>query len=538
MSLLGLFDIGRSALFAARTGIYVTGHNIANVNTPGYNRQEVILQTKRTVQTGAGMIGRGVDVSHVRRRFDLFTYNQLLLETQQKGRYDEISNLFSEIEQIFNESEESGLYPSLKAFANAWHEVATNPESIPQRIVLLKEADSFLLTAKKMERRLLDSLKNAEETVESMVEEVNSILQEIAHLNDRIVQTEAGVLRGEANDLRDQRERALLKLSELVDVSYFEDNDGAIKVFIGMKNVVDKARAKTLSVKYNVDGLEGIYIGNEDISGRLKGGRIEGILSASQDIQNELLTGLRRLVASVIKEVNYLHRMGYGLDAGTGRDFFNPLTLYVQDNSTGADLSATILDPSMLTLDEYRITFDATNYYIYNIQQDTLVASGVYIPGNSVVFDGIQVVITGTVTASDSFIVSPLTGILRDAAVAISDPREVAAASSDTALPADNSNALAIADLFDRPIGTLQNASYFDYYNGLITSVGVKSRFASDSVKFEETLIKDIQNRRESISGVSLDEEALNLIKYQRAFEAGARLIKVTDEILQTLINL
>ncbi len=538
MSLLGLFDISKSALFASQTGLYVTGHNIANVNTPGYNRQEVVLETARPVATRGGFLGRGVRVVGIKRHFDRFIYNQLLVQTESRGKFQALSESLNQIEQIFNEARDMGLSGVLAEFANAWQDVATNPESVPHRTVLLKKAAALLMTAKGMEQRIMDTLENINTSVEDIVERINFIASEIARLNGKIMQMEAGLGYEKANDLRDQREQLLLELSELVDISYYEDKDGSVTVIVGMRNLVEKENSKRLLTRTDTTGGRDIYIGNTDITEQLKGGRLGGLLAVREDILNEPLYGLRRLIASIIKEINILHRSGYGLDGTTGNDFFSPLKLYTEDHSPGASISASIIDLNQLTLDEYTITFEGTNYYVYNKQSGTLVTSGVYVSGSPIVFEGIEVVITGTVTASDSFTVSPLTGVIGDASVAITDPLSIAAASSDTTLPGDNSNALAIARLFDLPITTLADNTFSDYYSGIVSTVGAKSRFASDSLRFEENLLDEIKNRRESISGVSLDEEALNLIKFQRAFEASARMIRVTDEILQTILNL
>jgi flagellar hook-associated protein 1 FlgK len=193
----------------------------------------------------------------------------------------------------------------------------------------------------------------------------------------------------------------------------------------------------------------------------------------------------------------------------------------------------------MLTLDEYDINFvDAANYEIYNHQTGALVSSGAYAAGNPINFEGIEVVINGAPAADDSFFVSPLSGAIENLNVAVTDTQKVAAASSDLNLPGDNANALQIAQLPQTFISDINGATFESYYRGLVSNVGTVSKAAKDSVAYDENLLFELEMRREEVSGVSLDEEAANLIRYQRAFEAGARILKVTDELLEMVINL
>jgi len=540
MPIFGLFEIGKSTLFASQTALSVTGNNIANVNTPGFSRQEVILEVANPAAIGGGYMGMGVKVSDIKRHYDRFIQSQLTGQHQNYGRSFALNQTLSQIEQIFNEAKDMGLSASLTDYFNAWNEVATNPEGQPQRTVLLQEANGLTSTAKSMERGILDTLRHTNEEIKDIVDRINSIASDIARLNGKIVQIEAGESSGKAIDLRDQRDRLLNELSDLVEFTSYEDRNGSITVVVGMRNLVFGEKTNTLSTGINDGGDNDLFLDGINITTRINKGRLGGLMAVREDIESNSLKNLRRLIASLIKETNLIHRSGYGLDASTGNDFFDSLQLSTRDYSQGADItSATITDLSQLTLDEYDITFDAANnYYVYNKQTGSLVTSGAYTPGNPINFDGIEVVITGTISPTDRFFVSPLTDAIRNFGVAITDTNKIAAAQSVMSLPGDNKNALQIAQLGDTAIGNLGSSTFTSYYRGIVSSVGSKSKAASDSLKFDENLLNEIQNRRESISGVSLDEEAANLIRFQRSFEAGARMIKVTDELLQTILDL
>lgn len=539
MSLFGLFDIGRSALFASQTGLSVTSNNIANVNTPGYSRQEVVLEIANPVSSGRGFIGRGVTVAGIRRNYDKFIQMQLLGQQQNRGRSYVINSALSEIEGVLNDQDGLGLSQSLQDFFNAWQEVATNPEGLPQRFSLMYKAGQLIDRAKEIEQRITSTLRNIDISIDDTVNKINELSERIAFLNERIVQIESGLNSERALDLRDQRDSLLRDLSDLIDFSYWEDENGAINISTGMRNLVSGISVNRItSVATSQDGRR-IILDGINITGRIQRGQLGGLLAVKGDIESKTLYSLRRLVASITKEVNLLHNSGYGLDGSTGNDFFTSLTLSTTDNSPGADItSATISNPSSLTLHEYDITFDSlNNYYVTDRQTGSIISTGSYVSGNLISFDGIDITITGTINATDKFSVSPLTTAIKNLSLAITDPEKIAASSSLTGLPGDNSNALSIYNLSTFAINDLGD-TFMDYYRGIVTVTGTMSRAASDSLTFDENLLSEIQSRRDSVSAVSLDEEAINLIRFQRSFEAAAKMIKVTDDLLEMVMNI
>jgi flagellar hook-associated protein 1 FlgK len=538
LSLFGLFDIAKSAIFASQTALTVTSQNIANVNTPGFSRREALFAIASPVILGGNLLGNGVTISGIKRDYDKFIQTQLWGQYQNYGRSSALDQTLSEVEQVFNEANNIGLATPLTDFFNAWQGVATNPEGFAERSVLLQKANALVSVAKQMELGITDTLKNMNGSIDPTVDRINAISSDIAAINSKIVQVEAGSQVENANDLRDQRDVLLNELSNLVDFNSYEDKNGSMTIMVGMRNLVSGVTSNSLSTRTNEGGDKNLYLDGMNITGNVRKGQLGGLISVRDNIRTNSLDGLRRLIASVITETNILHGAGYGLDGTTGNDFFTPLQLSTRDFSPGADITATITDPAQLTLDEYSIQFDASgNYLVYNKQNGTLVTSGAF-SGAPISFDGIETSITGTVTSTDKFTVSPLADVIKNFGVAISDQDKIAAASSDAALPGDNSNALSMAQLSGNAIANLGGATFSSYYGGLVSTIGSMSKAASDSLTFDGNLLSELNNRRESLSGVSLDEEATNLMKFQRSFEAGAKMIQVTDELLQTLLNL
>ncbi len=545
MSISGLFNIGKSAISASQTALAIINNNIANANTPNYAKQDVTLEISSPVMGSNGqLIGSGVTIAGIRRSFDRFIEAQLIQQQQYQGRSTSLDKTLSQVEQVFNEQQGMGLQKSLTEFFNAWQDLSTTPEGQPQRILLLQKADSLVMAAKRMEDGLTSIVKQANEGITELAGKINDIASGIASLNEKIVQLEAGQNSENAGDLRSQRDNLLNQLAGLADINSFESNDGSLTITMGMRNLVSGGKANPLSAPINSNGDAELFLDNTNITGLVRNSQLGGLIAARNDVQTNPLPQLRGLITSVIKEVNNLHRTGFGLDGSTTTDFFSPLQLTSQDNAATANITGlTVADYNQLyatlSLKGYDITFGGGNYTVTNKETGLTSVTGAYnAAGTTIAFDGIQVDISGAATATDSFFIDPTTAAIRNFGTAISDMNKIAASSSAAELPGNNSNALQIARLANASISGLGNTTFMQSYTATVAYVGAASRGASDTLKIDDSMLQAISNKRESVSGVSLDEEAANMIRYQRAFEAGARMVKMTDELMQTLLNL
>jgi len=545
VSLSGLFDIGKSAIFASQTALNVVSNNIANVNTPGYSRHEAILEVANPVQVKGDYIGRGVGNVDIRRHYDNFIHLQIIGQNQSYGRSFALERGLSHIEQIFNEAKNLGLGNSLKEYFNTWQKVANNANSLPERTELLQSGNALVQTAKQMEGDILDTLKEIDDDISNVVRDVNSLTTSIAALNEKISQLEAGLSTDKASYFRDQRDSKLNELAELMDYTWYEDNNGRVEILVGGESLVNSKGAYSLSTQIDIDGHRNIYARGKDISSVFQKGQLGGFFDVRSDIETNALHDLRKLIASIAKETNILHSAGYGLDGSTNNNFFNALQVYSSDNSASGYISSAVVgNAASLTLDEYEINFvDAANYEVYNLQTGALVISGAYTAGNTISFEGIDVVIDGSPAANDSFLISPLTDVIENFGVAISSSEtdKIAASDTDVSITGEkgnNVNALGIVSLYQSGISDLSDATFEGYYHGIVADVGIMSKAALDSLAYDDNLRFELEKKRDAVSGVSLDEEAANLIRYQRMYEAGARIIKITDELMEMIINL
>jgi len=455
----GILNVGRGALLVQQQAIDITGHNIANVNTPGYSRQRVDMESNEPISLWPGQMGTGVRATEIQRIYDRFLALQINNENQQLGRWEAQKGALERVEMIFDESSEYGLNQAMSEFWNAWQDLAGNPSGQAERVVLLAKSETLTTTFNQIYSALEQIQKDIDASIEGTIKEINLIAEQIADLNQKIARAEAGRLN--ANDYRDRRDLLLKQLSSMIDINNFEDSDGKVTILVGGgKPLVEATSSWKLSTERNASGLQDIVWINSDgnsgnITDNISGGKLKGWLETRDVIIPEYLERLNELAGSIISRVNALHSGGYGLDGSTGNDFF-----------------------------------------------------------------------TGT-SASDIAVNSEI----------VNDVKKIAAAESAGGVPGDNSNAIAIANL-QNELAIHNSATFDSYYNSLVSDVGNEVRKAHVTFEHQSAMITHLDNYRESLSGVSLDEEMINLIKFQHAYEAAAKLIGTVDELLNTVINM
>lgn len=540
-----LLNSGTQALLVDQTVLNTISHNIANANTPGYSKQDVVLGIQSPVATQGGFVGRGVLVSTIKRSYDSFLVAQEMGQGQNFGKSFALDQAMSQVEQVFNEAKGLGLSTQMNEYFNAWNDVAANPESQAQRTVLLQKAKSMVVAAQVMERSATETIKYTNLKVDDIVNQINTIATNIARLNGKIVEAEAGVTGQKANDYRDQRDYQMQQLSNLTNVTSYESKNGDLAVMLGMRNLVAGEKTNKLSSAVNGDENRDLYIEGVKINSRVTSGQLGGLMAAQTDIETNALKGLRKLVAAVTNETNKVHSAGFGLDGTTLNDFFNNLTVASRDrdNSLADVTSAVIADRTLVKYNEYEIRFTGPAAYdVVNLDTGVnVVTGGVYASGSTINFAGMDVVITddgGAPVAGDRFLISPVGNAITGAGVLLTDTNKLAAASVATALPGDNTNALSLSQLLSTNLTDLGNANFTDYYRGLIATVGSSARSAADSNRFDDNLLHEMRKQREAVSGVSLDEEAANLVRFQRSYQASAKMVSVADELLQSILNM
>ncbi|GJL49173.1 MAG: flagellar hook-associated protein 1 [Nitrospirales bacterium] len=544
-----IFNIARSGIRANQQGLATTSQNISNINTKGYSRQEVVVETASPAN---GQEASGVRVNEIRRNVDVFLEEQITKLNEDVGRLDARHNFLVQADGVFTEGENNGISYGLTEFFNAVRDVATNPEGTVQRTVLLGKGNSLVDEVNRAAVSLDQIRRDADGEIGRHLTTINSLATEIATLNDSIFRTEASG--GAAHDLRDQRQLRVNEMAELVDVSPIEMRDG-LAINVGGQLLVGGNQASTLVQTPDADNppLNDVAFVRSDgtqlvVTSRINDGRVNGLLTLRDTDVVGFQDRLDRTVAVLVNEFNQQHEAGYDLNGATGNSFFTALSpeapLAGDNNSGGADgTSVSVSTASSLTMSNYQISFtNSSTFDVLDTTNGTTVLSAqAYTSGNNIVFDGLTVVITnntGAPAANDVFTVSAHKGAAADLSVSFTDTDDIAASSTSTGVPGNNVNALALIDIHTTRQSTLGSITLNDYQTITAGNVGSTTREVSLSLIAKEAETEQVETFREGVSGVSLDEELTNLLRFQRAFEASARLLTVADELLQTILSI
>ncbi len=585
MSSIGMvLNIATTALNAQQYGMGVTAQNIANVNTEGYSRQNPVLVAKQPLMYEGLLLGRGVDTEQVSRSSDQFIENKLMREKSNMSSSSEMEKYMRVLEGFFNENSGTSISTMLSDFWNGWYDISNNPSGVSERISLYEQSVLLSEQFNALGTDLIQIDTDLTGAVTSGIETINKITHEIAQVNGQIVSMEVNNV---ANDLRDKRNTLVSELNEYLDVQAFEQSDGSLTIvaargctLVQGNSNYDLEMGGTNGDRVRWQNSSGSYV---DITNYLTNGKLGGWLDMRDEIVAKYKLDLDALAREVIWSVNRQHSQGVGLegfssvtgshevsDSGeelgtidSGLDFYDRVSdgtfnLWVYDssgavvggaatiitidaNSGGTTLTslrndinaAANISASITT--EGKLKIDADSGYTFAFSDDN---------SNVLAALGINTFFTGS--SSGDIKVNDIVGLNKNFIAAAQ------VGSDGTMAAGDNNNALTITDLqstsmsisqwtCDRINGNTQGSilsTIEDYYHSMVGSMGIASASISRDRSFGEMMVNELTTIRDSISAVSLDEEMTNLIKFQHAYAAAAKLIGVSDEMLNTLLEL
>ena len=543
---VGLLGTAASGLQAFQRAISVTGHNISNANTDGYTRQRIELGTRPPSFTGQGFIGNGVQVESIERVFDEFVTERLRNTTSSSSQYETLALLSGRVSNLLGD-DQAGLGNGLEAFFDAVQALADDPSSIPVRQVLLAEGESLIARFHNLDAQLDSMRDEINGGLSNMVAEINSLSTAIAEANRNIVDARSQGSGAAPNDLLDERDNLINRLSELVSVRTIEQDNGATNVFVGSgQSLVTgflASELRTVPNDFDNRHLEIAVVGagiSTVITNNLTGGQLGATLEFRDRMLNSAQNGLGRIAVTVATEFNRQHNLGMDLDGSAGADFFSVAAPQVAANlnntgaaSVGASFDGANIDD--LSTDDYLLQFDGAAWALSRVsdgQPVSMTGSGPFFA------DGLQIDIAGSAAAGDRFLIRPTRTAGAEVSTLIGNPREIAAAAfAPSPAPGDNSNALLLANL--QVAQTMENATttFQGAYGQLVGELGTQTRSAQINADAQGALLAQAQESRDAVSGVNLDEEAANLLRFQQAYQAIAQVISVADSTFQTLLS-
>lgn len=476
-----LLEIGKTGLLAHKARMAVVAHNVANVDTPGYHRQRVLLQTQPPISSFGSAykyyFGTGVKIADIIRDYNQMTEGTLREQTSNSAMHGQLAQALQDAQAMLAGNDDANLGTILKEFWHAWQDVANNPENTAYRNILLQRTSTltaqFNNLADRMgqyrEEILLDTGDTASGAIQSNITEINSLGDRIANLNKKI--NIISLYGSNPNDLMDSRDTLLGRLTELTNVDVVKEQDGSYTVTIDGQILVSTDNSYHISVTDDGAGPNDITLEIELPGGgsavvNPTEGTLGGWLGAANEFEG-LMGKLDTMAAEIVLTVNAIHNTGYDLNGNTNIDFFDPAGI----SAATINLSGTIADhPEAIAAAE-------TRHLLH--------------PGPPPTY-------------------TPNVG--------------------------DGAIALQIADLCNQRIATLNNTTFSNYFTDMLSTLGAQVEAETDLANDAENVISSLKAALTAESGVNLDEEMVEMLSAQRAFAACSKIITVTDEMIQTIL--
>jgi flagellar hook-associated protein 1 len=498
----GFYNAQRG-LIAAQAGLDVANHNISNANTPGYTKQRLDLTQATPYQTptpGSSLIyqfGQGVTVNAITRVRDTFLDTQFRQETANSGALDVKKDIFNQVEDVVGEPNDTGLANGIQQLFNAIQDMSNRPESLASRSAFLQQATDLTFQFQQQGKQLLDLHRNLVGTngnatslttsqLGLSVDEINTHLANLAAINEQIGTVVSSG--GNANDLQDKRTVILNELATLADVTVTEQPNQQVQVDLGGQTLV-KGRfvVDTLTVTANtginadaVPGLITTTIGAVDITAGLTGGKLKGILDA---------TGLDGAIKNVYQTFTDLNTV-----------FDQLATAFNAVQQAGRDLSGTQRTPPDPSADIFSL-------------------DPAYVSGPKLAFYKVN----------QALVDAPQT-----IALAADDPT----ATANFAGPGDSRNAKAFGALRSQGFVPLGSQTFENFHQTLVARLGTNTKSFQDRSASQKGLLQQLEGRQSSVSGVNMDEETIDLVKFQQAYQASSRVIKTYNDIFQAILSM
>lgn len=461
-----LLNIGASGLRAQQAALSVTGQNITNADTEGYTRQRVNTEPQLQGLNGAGFAGAGVRVNDVQRITDAFAEAQVLQDTSLFSQTDTLATQIGQIDGVLFD-EAGGLNGALEKFFGAVNAAVVNPDSLPERQLVLAQAEGLAGRFASLGDTLSTASDSFRASLQSTVNGINGLSGSIAQLNDRIANLDSGSNNGALNGLLDKRQALLTDLATLTDIQVTEQAGNQITVLLGKgQPLVLGGSHQSLSV--NGDDVVAVN-GTEQrvITKSLNGGQLGGLLEFNGQVLKPTQQRLGQLAFTLVQQVNEVQSAGIDLDGQSGRALFadlnrDPLpglraSRLDQLPSVSGDIKVRVLDAASSPLTSYRLEFSEVDAQAFSIirQSDGQVVANGSRDGTAdqrIEFDQIELTLGGNFTAGQRYELDPLIDAVDNVQVTLRDAKGLAFAQplrAESLLSNSGSGELVLGSLFD-----------------------------------------------------------------------------------------
>ena len=450
--MFGILSIATGALEAEQGAMDTTANNVANANTPGYSRLRPVLVESDPVVIGSTTYGEGVTLQKIESLRDPILQLRIGEETQQQSQLNAFVSQMQQAQVQFTTSS-SDIGTEISNFFSSLSQLSTDPTSIPVRQGVLAAANNLATAFNTVATSLQQQQSNVNQNVVQDVQQVNTLTSQIAALNTQISEMQG--VNEDASALVDQRDVLIGQLSNLIDVSQIQSDNGITLTTSNGTALVADGQSFALSTQTNADGQQDIYSQGNDITSQLTAGELAGLIQVRDQTLPGLLSNLDTLASSLANALNTANQKGFDLYGNAGGD------LFVAPSGSGQGYAANM-------------------------------------------------------------------------AVAISDPSLIAASSDGS--PGSNGNVANLTGVETQPVVGGQSPT--DYYSGIVSTVGNDVSNGSAELSAAQAILTQLQDQNNSVAGVSLNEEAANMVQYQNAYDAAAQVVTAINDMLYTVINM
>jgi flagellar hook-associated protein 1 FlgK len=560
MSLFAILNTGTRALNASQLAMNVTGQNISNADVEGYSRKRLTLAADYRKDSGFGQMGMGVDVISIDRMRNAFIDEQIRRQNQEAGIFEEYNYSLEGIENILTEPSETGLLRYLDQFFDGWQNLANNPADISARTMVKTNAEILLDVFHNLSGEIRNLRQTRNEEINQRVNKVNELSEKIFNLNLEIGAIEVTGNK-KANDSRDKRDELVKELSTLIEISVVENERGQISVTTSgsiLVSPVDFQKLETFTTTFQAaDGTQftdvGIRFANSKRLYTPTKGQVKGLFDSRDIIIPEYQNKLDELAVALVEKINELHLQGFSLQGYTGLAFFDQDVTGASDIKLAPGIIADVKNIAAATGGESMIAAvnpiaaGSHDFGMPTVQLYRDPAAPTPIPARNIV-QGTLTVSNGTILLQENidYHIDYINGTIQslhpgyDAdALTVQFQYRTNAFSG----PGDNSNAIAIAKLRETltmnqdAIGN-PTATFAEYYSSFIGRLGLNRNAAQSNLDTRMFLVRQYEAQQDEVSGVSLDEEMANMVKYQHTYQAAAHLITITNQMLDVLMNI
>ncbi|MRJ42092.1 MULTISPECIES: flagellar hook-associated protein FlgK [Idiomarina] len=534
---MSIFAIGLSGLRAAQSGLFATSGNISNVGTPGYNRELVQLSENRAA---------GVLVNGVERQFNQFVATRLNAASGSLASFEAYHTQVKQIDNLLSD-ERAGLAPAMQEFFKAIGQVNSNPADPAARAGVMGTAGTLTAQFRSFDNYLNDIERNIGNEITYEVNSINSLNTQIASLNKEILLARSGGTEA-PNSLLNQRDQLVHELSQKMDVRVYEQSSGSYSVSMSnglplvagdktyeLEAQTDQADPTRLAIVYTNATGQPIQL-RENVFSR---GSLGGLLEFRSESLDTLRNQLGQMVAVFASAMNEQHQQGVDLNQDPGQAMFSmgsPLTYSHSANTGDATATTTITDATALLATDFAVQLGPDGYQVTRLDNGKTVPATFDAATNTLSFAGVEVSFAGgAVAEGDRFKVRPLVNQAKNFELELEDGSQFAAAQSNAS--GDNSNSLALQELQNQLLvegkGTFNQA-----YGSMVSTLGNQINVVQANMAAQQGLTEQLYALQQSESGVNLDEEAANLIRYQQYYQANAKVIETGSTILDTILSL